>query len=189
MKHFLFAVLVIFHLSLFAQKPCDIGANVTDSLGTYKTTKDYLLYEKNFDGKSKYIFASFVLTDGMPTLNVQLLEKSKTFIKTHCFDENSKIYIQLNNGKIVTLVQVNKESCATLLHGSEGYNNRVLTGIFMFKKDGYEDLKKSAVSYIRIKYSTDVEDYIFKMELKSELDGKIYQPETYFMDYLHCIEQ
>lgn len=169
--------------------PCDIGVNVTDSIGTYKTTKDYLLYEKNFDGKAKYIFASLVLTDGLPTMNIQYIEKGKTFLKAHCFDKNSKIYLQLNNGKIVTLIHINKENCSTLLRDDKGFDNRVLSGFFMFQKEGYQELKKSPITFIRIKYTTETEDYIFKKELTSELDGKIYKPESYFIDFLHCIEE
>lgn len=189
MKQFPILLLLLLNLNLFAQKPCDISANVSDSIGTYKATKDYLLYEKNFNEKSSYIFASFVLTDGMPTLNLQFLEKSKDFIKANCFDKNSKIYLQLINGKIVTLIHNNQESCGTLVRDDKGFNNRILSGVFMFKKEGYIDLKNAAVSYIRVKYSTGAEDYIFKKELQSEIDGTVYQPENYFMDYLHCIEE
>ena len=59
---------------------------------------------------------------------------------------------------------------------------------FLFKKEGYEDLKNSPISYIRIKYSTESIDYIFKKELKSELDGTVYEPENYFVNYMHCLE-
>nr|WP_315250404.1 hypothetical protein [uncultured Flavobacterium sp.] len=41
---------------------------------------------------------------------------------------------------------------------------------------------------MRIKYLTDTEDYIFKKEFTAELDGKVYQPETYFMNNIRCIE-
>ena len=51
MKNILFTIVLLFSLSLSAQKPCEISVNVTDSIGTYKSTKDYLLYEKNFAEK------------------------------------------------------------------------------------------------------------------------------------------
>ena len=63
-----------------AQKPCEISTNVSDSIGTYKATKDYLLYEKNFAEKSSYIFASLILVDGIPALTIQSIDKSKDFI-------------------------------------------------------------------------------------------------------------
>jgi len=189
MKSIFITLILLLSLNLIAQKPCDLSTNVSDSLGSYKSTKSYLVYEKNFNGKSSYIFASLVTVDGTPSLNLQFVEKSKDFIKIKCFDNNSKIYLQLINGKIVTLVHINQENCASLIKDDNGLNNRILTGYFLFKKDGYEDLKNSSVSYIRIKYSTDTEDYIFKKELKSELDGTIYEPENYFMNYLHCVEE
>jgi hypothetical protein len=34
----------------------EYSSNVTDSTGTYKATKEYLMSEKNFGGNSSYIF-------------------------------------------------------------------------------------------------------------------------------------
>ena len=189
MRHYLLlSVIILFNLNIHGQKPCEISVNVTDSLGKYKATKDYLLYEKIFNGKSSFIFASLVVADGTPALNLQFIEKSMEFIKAKCFDKNSKIYLQLLNGKIVTLLHIDKDSCPNMLRDDNGYNNRILTGYFLFKKDGYEDLKSSPVSIMRIKFSTETEDYILKKELKSELNGTVYEPENYFNNYLHCIE-
>ena len=81
-----------------------------------------------------------------------------------------------------------RENCGTLIRDDKGFDNRINTGIFMFMKDNYEELKKSPVSIMRIKYLTDTEDYIVKSELTSELNGKIYNPNTYFMENIRCVE-
>lgn len=184
------ALIILFSFSsiAFAQKPCDYSMNVVDSTGQYRVTKDYLVYEKVFAGNSSYIFNSIAVSDGVPTLNVQFVEKSFDFIKSKCFDKNSKIYIQLENGKIVTLIHIDKESCASMVRDENGMNNRLLTGYFLFKKDDFEYLKHSPVSYIRFRFTTETADYIYKKNLNAELDGNTYQPATYFMDYFHCIE-
>ena len=188
MKSIITSLLFLFSLNLFAQKTCEYSVNVTDSLGTYKATREYMICEKNFAGNSSYIFYSLALTDGMPTLKVQLIQKSKEFIKANCFDKNSKLFLQLNNGKIITLLHVDQENCGSLIRDDKGYDNRVISGSFMFLKDSFEELKSSPVSMMRIKYFTNTEDYILKKELKSELNNEMYQPETYFMNNLHCIE-
>lgn len=188
MKHIVFTIIILLNLNIYAQKPCEISTDVTDSIGKYKSTKEHLVYEKIFNEKSSFIFASFVLTDGVPILNLQFIEKSKEFIKAKCFDSNSKLYLQLMNGKIITLFHTSQESCGTLLRDAKGLDNRILTGYFLIKKENFEDLKNSPVSFIRIKYSTDNEDYIFKKELKSELNGIVSEPERFFINYLHCIE-
>jgi hypothetical protein len=175
-------------LLAFSQKPCDFTTDVKDSIGTYKSTKEYLVYEKNFAGKSSYIFNSLVITNGVPSLSIQFLEKSFDFIKTRCFDKNSRIYFQLNNGKIVTLLYVEQDVCGTMIRDENGFNNRILTGNFLFLKDNYEALKESPITFMRVKYGLDTEDYIFKTELISELNKEIYQPENYFLDYFHCLE-
>ena len=188
MKYIITITLLFFSLNIFAQKPCEYSANVTDSIGTYKATKEYIVNEKIFGGNSSYIFYSLALTDGLPTLTVQLIQKSKGFIKANCFDKNSKLFLQLNNGKIITLIHIDQENCGTMTRDDKGFDNRVNSGIFMFMKDSFQDLKSSPVSMMRIKYLTDTEDYVFKKEFKSELTNEIYNPENYFIDNLKCIE-
>jgi hypothetical protein len=188
MKYQLLLTFCFLSTALFAQKPCEYSTNVTDSIGTYKSTKEYLISEKVFGGNSSYIFYSLALTDEMPTLNVQFIQKSKDFMKANCFDKNSKIFLQLQNGKIVTLMHIDQENCGSLLRDDKGFDNRVKTGIFMFMKDNYEDLKTSPVNLMRIKSLTDTEDYIFKKEFTAELDGKVYNPENYFIDNIRCIQ-
>ncbi|WP_396171811.1 hypothetical protein [Flavobacterium sp.] len=188
MKQFTLLLLVFISSSLFAQKKCEYSTNVRDSIGTYKQTKEYIVYEKNFAGNKNYIFFSLSLTDGTPNLNLQFIQKSKEFMKVNCFDKNSKIFFQLSNGKIVTLLHIDKMDCGTSVRDNEGFDNRVLSGTFMFLKGSFEDLKSSPVNLMRVKYLTDIEDYIFRKEFTSEMDNQVYQPESYFMNYLHCIE-
>lgn len=184
-------LLILFFITntLFSQKTCEYSTNITDSIGTYKVTKESIVYEKKFAGNSSYIFYSLALTDGTPTLNLQLIKKSKDFMKANCFDKNSKLFLQLNNGKIVTLLHIDQENCGSLLRDTESFDNRVLAGTFMFIKGSMEDLKSSPVNLMRIKYLTDIEDYVIQKELKSEMNNEVYHPETYFIDNLHCIEK
>jgi hypothetical protein len=188
MKKAVLLILFLISSTLFAQKNCEYSANVTDSIGTYKSTKEYIIYEKNFAGNTNYIFYTLALTDGTPTLNINFIQKSKEFLKANCFDKNSKLFLQLNNGKIITLLHIDQENCGTLIRDEKGFDNRVLTGTFMFMKGTFEDLKSSPVNMMRIKYLTDIEDYVIKKEFQSELNNQVYQPETYFVNYLHCIE-
>ncbi|WPO78688.1 hypothetical protein [Flavobacterium sp. KACC 22761] len=187
MKQLITLTLFLLTFTAFAQKPCEYSTNVSDSIGTYKVTNEYLISEKNFGGNSSYIFFSLAQTDGLPTLNLQLIQKSKDFIKANCFDKNSRVFLQLQNGKVVTLMHINQENCGTLIREG-GFDNRVNTGIFMFVKDNYEELKKSPVTMMRIKYLTDTEDYIVKSEITSEMNKKVYNPDTYFIQNIRCVE-
>lgn len=187
MKQLITLTLFLLTFTAFAQKPCEYSINVNDSIGSYKVTNEYLISEKNFGGNSSYVFFSLAQTDGLPTLNLQLIQKSKDFIKANCFDKNSRVFLQLQNGKVVTLMHINQENCGTLIRDN-GTDNRVTTGIFMFVKDNYEELKKSPVTMMRIKYLTDTEDYIVKSEITSEMNGKVYNPDSYFMQNIRCVE-
>lgn len=186
MKHLLTIAIFLFSIQSFAQKPCEYTTNVTDSIGTYKITKEYMIAEKNFAGTSSYIFFSLAVSDGMPLLNVQLIQKSKGFIKANCFDKNSKLFLQLNNGKVVTLLHIDQENCGSMLRDDKGFDNRLTLGTFMFMKDSFEELKKSPVSLMRIKYLTDTEDYVLKKQFTSELNNEVYEPETYFIQNIDC---
>jgi hypothetical protein len=188
MKQAILLTLFFISFNLFAQKPCEYTTNITDSIGTLKSTKEYIIYEKNFAGNTSYIFYSMDLTNGVPTLNVNFIQKSKDFLKANCFDKNSKLVLQLTNGKIITLLHIDQESCGTMIRDDKGYDNRVLTGIFAITKDAISELKKSTVSLMEIKYLTATEDYIFKKEFVSELNNEVYQPETYFIKNIGCVE-
>jgi len=179
--------LLFFATLVSAQKPCDFSTDVKDSLGTYKSTREYSFYEKVFGSTSTHIFFSLAKTDDLPTLNLTFITKSNDFIKANCFDQNSRIYFQLANGKVVTMIYGAHESCGTALRDQKGKNNRVHTGVFFFMKDSFQELKNSPVTMMRIRYATDTIDYIVKSSYVSEADGKTYNPETYFMDALHCI--
>ncbi|TRX21929.1 hypothetical protein FNW25_15180 [Flavobacterium franklandianum] len=188
MKQVALAFFFLISSNLFAQKTCEYSTNITDSIGTYKLTKEYMIYEKNFAGNKNYIFLSLALTDGTPTLNVQFIQKSKDFIKANCFDKNSKLFFQLNNGKIITLIHIDQENCGTMIRDNEGFDNRILVGNFMFLKGSFEDLKSSPANLMRIKYLTDLDDYVFRKEFIAEMDNQVYQPENYFINFLHCVE-
>ncbi len=188
MKYLTLLLFVLINTALYSQKPCDYSENITDSIGSYKITKEYMISEKNFGTNKSYIFFSLAMTDGLPTLNVQTIQKSKDFIKANCFDKNSRIYLQLNNGKIVTLIHVEQENCGTILRDDNQFDNRINSGIFMFAKENYEDLKTVPISLMRIKYLTDTEDHVIKKEFISELNNVTYTPENYFINYLKCVE-
>ncbi len=188
MKHVALAFFLLISSQIFAQKTCEYSVNVKDSIGTYKLTKEYMIYEKNFAGNKNYIFLSLASTDGTPSLNLQIIQKSKEFMKANCFDKDSKLFLQLNNGKIVTLLHIDQENCGTMVRDSDGYDNRLLVGNFMFLKGSFEDLKSSPVNLMRIKYLTDLEDYVFRKEFTAEMNNQVYQPENFFINYLHCID-
>jgi hypothetical protein len=187
MKYLILNLILLFSTTTFAQNPCEFSVNVKDSIGIYKETKSKIVHEFIFGNTSKYLFFTLALTDEMPSLTVQILQKSKDFLKINCFNKNSRIYFQLENGKVVTLIASDQENCGAPVNNELGFNNRVLSGTFLFMKGTIDDLKTAPVSTMRIKFTTESEDFIFKKELVSEMDQKTYFPSNYFIDFLPCI--
>ena len=186
MKNLFLALFMLLNFTAFAQKPCEIDNDIKDSLGTYKSTKQYIVFERSFAGNSTRIYFTLSTNNGILSLETETLQQSNDFIKANCFDKNSKIYLQLNNGKIATLRYAGSETCGTLLRSEDGKNNRITTATFLFTKENFEDLKASKVTFMRILYGTETVDYPFKTSLVSVLDNKTYEPENYFIDYLKC---
>lgn len=187
-KKIVFASFLFVNLTAFAQKPCEIDTNVTDSLGTYKSTKQFIVFERSFAGNSTDIFFALINNNGVLGLETQVLQSSSDFIRANCFNADSRIYLQLRNGKIVTLLFVGNETCGTYIRNDKNENSRFMSGSFVFSKENYEDLKVSPVTFMRVKYAGESIDYPFKTEFTAEMDKKTYQPENYFMNYLRCIE-
>jgi hypothetical protein len=188
MKKLFLALFLFLNLTAFAQKPCEIDNDIKDSIGTYKSTKQYLIFERSFAGNSTDIFFALSSNNGVLGLEAQILQRSQDFIKALCFDLNSKIYLQLNNGKIVTLLYTGVDNCGNLLHVGNNGNNRITSGNFVFAKENFEDLKASPVTFMRVKFAGETIDYPFRTAFVSELDKKVYEPESYFIDFLKCVE-
>jgi hypothetical protein len=91
MKNLFLIVIFLFSLNIAAQKPCEFSVNVKDSIGIYKETKSAIVHEFIFGNTSKYVFFALALTDEMPSLTVQILQKSKDFLKINCLDKNSRV--------------------------------------------------------------------------------------------------
>lgn len=188
MKKIISVLILLTSLSVNAQKPCEIDANINDTLGFYKTTKAYTVFERNFAGNTTNISFSLTNTNGVVGLDVQQLQLSYDFLKANCFDKNSKIYLQLSNGKIVSLMFVGNETCGTLIRNEKNQNIRILSGSFVFVKENFEDLKTAKITFIRLKFAGETVDYPFKTGFVSELDKTMYEPENYFINYMKCIE-
>lgn len=188
MKNLVLALFLLLNSIAFAQKPCEIDANITDSIGTYKSTKQYMVFERSFAGNATNIFFALTNTNGILGVETQQVQSSSDFLKASCFDANSKIYLQLNNGKIVTLLFVGNETCGTLLRNEKNQNIRIVGGSFVFSKENFDDLKVSPVTFIRIKFSGETIDYPFKTGFVSELDKMMYEPENYFINSIKCID-
>lgn len=172
----------------YAQKNCDFDVNETDSTGTYKSTKEYIVFERKFGENESYLFFKLNNANGLPYLTFQYLQKNNQFIKANCLDADSKLFLQLENGKIITLVHENIETCGNFFNNPDDAKfSRVLTGNFMFLKNSIEELRKSPVTMVRLRSGIEITDFILKRELESELTQKLYRPENYFIDYLHCI--
>jgi len=187
MKKLLLLLTLFCSTYTFAQKDCDYSINANDSIGSYKSTQDYVIHERVFGNNQMSIFFSLINADGLLSLNFQMVQKSTDFISAKCLDKNSKIYIQLTNGKVVTLLGIDQETCGNSIRNNNE-TSRILSGYFLFMKDSFEELKTNPISYIRIKFAGENIDYITRSELISEVDKKTYHPDHFFMDYLKCIE-
>jgi hypothetical protein len=188
MKKLLLALSLCFYALAFAQKPCEIDNEVKDSLGSYKSFKQKMIFERSFAGNSTNIFFALSSTNGILAVEAQFLTRSADFISANCFDASSKVYLQLNNGKIVTLLFNGNDTCGTLVRDDKNGNNRIISGTFLFTKENFEDLKTSPVTYMRVKFAGETIDYPFKTEFVSEMDKNKYEPEKYFIDYLKCLD-
>ncbi|WP_394758246.1 hypothetical protein [Flavobacterium sp.] len=187
-----FPVLILFLLfqsTLFAQKPCEYSVNVTDSIGTLKETKSCLVYEKVFGNSAQLVFLSLTSDNGTPILNLQIIQKSTDFITPKCIDKNSKVYFQLSNGKIYTLINTVENECDNLIYNtSEKMNNRLLSATFLFIKNNFEDLKKYPITTMRIRLASETKDYILQKELNGEKITGRFEPENFFIDNFSCVE-
>lgn len=187
MKKFFSLLLLTFAGSVYGQD-CEFNVISTDDGQEIKSTREYMMYERIFGNTSQFMFFTLTNTNDVPLLNFQLLAKGKDFPPMYCIDKTSRIYIQLANGKVAQLISATEDQCSGLIYDSAEQNNiRILTASFFFTVGSIEDLEQSPITFIRIKYATEMVDYPLKSELLSENNGQVYKPATYFMNYLKCL--
>lgn len=191
MKKYILVLVTLFigFNSWSQKKDCSIDfEEKTDS--TYiKKTNDVLVHERVFGNNKEMIFFSLLNSDGIPMLGFQQVQKSTEFVPAICFDKNSKIFFQLENGKIVTLINTSEENCSSFNYDESSKSNiKIITNYFLFANENYDELKKSPISLMRIKYVGDNKDIALRSELNSELLKAKSSPSKYFINYLHCVE-
>lgn len=189
MKH-LFYLFIILPTLLFSQaKDCEYDRNEKTDSTSIKVLPDQVMHERIYGNSKEIIQFKLLNNDGVPLVNVQILQKNTNFIPASCFNKLSRIDFQLANGKIVTLVSIIEDNCSVLNYneGDKTYI-RILDGYFAFSKNNYEELKKATLSIMRIKFATEAKEYVIMRELQSEFLNKTYYPENIFINMLQCIE-
>ncbi len=186
----LLSLFLLLTLSVNAQKKdCVYDVEEKTDSTSLKVLPNVLIHEKIFGNTNEYLFFGLLNNNGIPMLGIQQLQKSKDFIKTSCIAKNSKIILQLMNGKIITLLCSDEEVCSELMYDSQEKNNiRILTGYFYFTKTNYEELKNSPISLMRIQFASETKDYVLKSELISETLKTTSKPDNYFIQFLKCVE-
>jgi hypothetical protein len=188
MKFKILFLLLFIQSIAFAQKPCELATNITDSIGTYKETKSCLVYEKVFGNSAQLIFLSLASENDTPVLKVQIIQKSKDFITPKCLDTASKMFFQLSNGKVYSLVYADEGKCDNLIYNQlDNENNRFLEATFFFLKNDFEDLKKHSISLMKINYSSGAVDYVLPKQIISEKLNTTFKPEDFFKDNYNCL--
>lgn len=171
-----------------AQNNCEFITNVTDSIGTLKETKSVLVHEKVFGNNTDLVFLSLVIANEIPLLKVEIIQKNTDYIAPKCFNKNSKLYFQLANSKIYTFLNAGHDACSDLLYNTKDkVNNRILVGNFFFKKDEFDDFENFSISMMRIKFSTEIIDYILPKSLVSETLKTTSSPENFFKGIYKCL--
>lgn len=188
MKKIIF-YLLIFSTNSFAQnKDCLFEVNEeTDSTYT-KVLPEKIIYESVFGSTTRFLSFKLYNIDGIMGLNFQYVQKSMNFLSSTCIDKDTKIYLQLSNGKEVKLINsLDQETCNYLNIDPISKNNiRVLNGYFNFTKENFEYLKTEKVYLVRIVTITGEERFIINSELKSEINKETSHPDQFFIEYLPC---
>src|SRR5690554_5362961 len=154
-KSLTFFALLFVSLVATAQKPCEFDFEVKNDSIQYRETKKHLIYERELGKRNDYAFISLVNDQGYVMLNYQRVQKSDSFIETQCFNQDTRMYLQLTNGKTYTLIHSDKDICSTRLPDLENKNNiRLLDTTFFFTQDDYDDIKKFPVFILKIRLGT-----------------------------------
>jgi len=190
MKKLTLLFLLFISLQAVAQQKIEEGKidfhEKNDSINIKKTV-EYVMDEKIFGNKKEILNFSLLNDNGVLYLHTQLIEANSDFIPAKCIDKGGKIFIQLLNGKIVTLLST-ADVCSQLVVNPDNHSNtRVLANYFLFSKNNFDDLFSTPIAMIRVNFGTEHKDYVPKKALVSELTQFEYSPENYFINNLKSV--
>ena len=182
-------LLILTNLSFAQDKACEFEIDIATDTSSTRVLKDKIIDESVFGNTTSFLTCKLFEVDGILGVNFQYLQKSKDFLSPICMDKNTKIFLELSNGKQVKLVNsTDIETCNELQYDAINKNNlRVLSGFFYFTPENFIDLKTEKVYLIKIAANTGDVNFVVKPELNSEIYKTKSTPDTYFIDNLKCL--
>jgi hypothetical protein len=182
-------LLILTNLSFAQDKACEFEIDIATDTSSTRVLKDKIIDESVFGNTTSFLTCKLFEVDGILGVNFQYLQKSKDFLSPICMDKNTKIFLELSNGKQVKLVNsTDLETCNELQYDAINKNNlRVLSGFFYFTPENFIDLKTEKVYLIKIAANTGDVNFVVKPELNSEIYKTKSTPDTYFIDNLKCL--
>jgi hypothetical protein len=181
--------LLLTNLSFSQDKICDFETNIVTDTSSTRVLTDEIIDESIFGNTTSFLTFKMFEVDGVLGINFQYLQKSKDFLSPICIDKNTKIFLELSNGKQVKLINSTEiETCNELQYDAVNKNNlRVLNGFFYFTPENFQDLKTEKVYLIKISANTGDVNFVIKPELNSEIYKTKSTPDTYFIENLKCL--
>lgn len=181
--------LLIVHCSFSQEKLCDFEINTVTDTSSTRVLTDEIVDESVFGSTTSFLTFKMFEVDGVLGINIQYLQKSKDFLSPICIDKNTKILLDLSNGKQVKLVNsTDLETCNELQYDAVNKNNlRILSGYFYFTPENFMDLKTEKVYLIKITANTGDINFVIKPKIKSEIYKTETTPDTYFIENLKCL--
>lgn len=191
MKSYIKIIILLFisNISFSQTEGCDFEVNeVTNDTTFTVISKERIVDESIFGNTTSALTFKLFNINGQFGLYFQYVQKSKNLVPPTCIDKNSKMYLDLSNGKQVKLVNsLDYEVCNEILFDEVNKNNiRILDGYFYFTPENFELLKTEKVYLIKITAATGDINFVIKPELQSEIYKTKTTPDTYFKDNLKC---
>ena len=98
------AFLLLINLSFSQDKLCAFETNIVTDTSSTRVLTDEIIDEYIFGNTTSFLTFKMFEADGILGINFQYLQKSKDFLTPICIDKNTKIVLELANGKQVKLV-------------------------------------------------------------------------------------
>lgn len=183
------ALFLFANLSFSQDKICDFETNIVTDTSSTRVLTDEIIDESIFGNTTSFLTFKMFEVDGVLGINFQYLQKSKDILSPICIDKNTKIILELSNGKQVKLVNSSElEICNQLQYDAVNKNNlRILNGFFYFTPENFQDLKTEKVYLIKISANTGDVNFVIKPTLNSEIYKTKSTPDTYFIENLKCL--
>ena len=189
MTKFVFILIASFIFSNgYAQDTCNYKIQVDTEneqfLLTHEVLTDFMIGNK----QTAFIYFSLMKEGDVKSLVLQLSLNSAEMPPIACFNKDSRVSFELENGKFVSLRYLGDVNCGRETEPKDALKNSTSEAAFFIDDKSFDILQESNLKSMRLTTMKTHFDIEFQNVISNSVLKEPVYPKEFFLKYLSCVE-